>query len=188
MSGSDDSSEEFLDDGRPGGLTSASPARPRARRSYFDDSSQDVFDDGRAGGLMSAAPAHSRAPVFGFDDSSEEVFRGGRAGAGPDTERVSRRTRHRRRNALLERQIEESRCFQPDEVDPGRCQALRSARVQCHSAKVVSTDYCRVHQRKRYNGVVRGALPAPVLAKFRDAEARTERKNKPKKLYSRYHM
>ena len=63
-----------------------------------------------------------------------------------------RRTKHRRRNALLERQTEESLAFQPDEVDPARCQALRSARVQCHSAKVVSTDCCRVHQRNRYNG------------------------------------
>ena len=145
-------------------------------------------DDGRAGALTSAAPAHSRARVSGFDDSSEEIFGGGRAGAGLETERVSRRTRHRRRNALLERQIEKCRRFHPDEVDADRCQALKSARVQCHPAKVVTTDYCRVHQRKRYNRVVRGALPAPVLAKLRDAEARTERKNKPKKLYSRYHM
>ena len=79
----------------------------------------------------SAAPAHSRARVSGCDDSSEEIFGGGHAGAGPETERASRRTRHRRRNALQGRQIETSRRFHPDEIDPNRCQALKSARVQC---------------------------------------------------------
>ena len=42
---------------------------------------------------------------------------------------ASRRTRHRRRNALLGRQIEKSRRFHPDEVNPARCVALKSARA-----------------------------------------------------------
>ena len=155
----------------------ASLARPPARIRGLDDSSEDCFDDGRA-------PASSCPRGFALDESSDEAFFGGRADAGLGAPRRLRR----RRTSFLERQVEESLAFQPDDVDPARCQALRSARVQCHSAKVVSTDYCRVHQRNRYNGVVRGALPAPVLAKFRDADARAARKNKPKKLYSRYHM
>ena len=114
MSGLVDSFEECFDGGRAAGPNSASPARPHARVSGFDDSSEELFGDGCAGG----------ARVSGFDDSSEEICGGCRDGAGSDTERAARRTRHRRRNALLERRIEESRCFQPDEVDPGRCQAM----------------------------------------------------------------
>ena len=52
---------------------------------------------------------------------------------------------------------------------------VKSARVQCHLAKLITNDYRRVHQRKRFNPVVRDALPAPVLSKFRDAKARTEK-------------
>ena len=62
--------------------------------------------------------------MFGFDNSSEKIFRGGRAGAGLETERASSRTRHRKRNALLERQIEKTRRFHPDEVDPSPCRIL----------------------------------------------------------------
>ena len=81
------------------------------------------FDDGRA-------PAPSCRRVLAVDQSSDErFFFGGRTRASIG---VPHRTKHRTRNALLERQTEESL-----------------------------------------------ALPATAISKFRVAEARTEKKNKP---------
>ena len=61
--------------------------------------------------------------------------------------------------------------------------------MQCRSAKVRGNDFCRKHKQKQYDGTVRrGALPAEVLKKFRDAAVRAEKKNRPKDLYSRFHM
>ena len=81
------------------------------------------FYDGRA-------PAPSCRRVLAVDQSSDErFFFGGRTRA---SIRVPHRTKHRTRNALLERQTEESL-----------------------------------------------ALPATAISKFRVAEARTEKKNKP---------
>ena len=77
----------------------------------------------------SAAPANSRARVSGFDDSSEEILGGARAGARTEIEPSVGRTKHCRRNALLGRPIEKSRRFHPDEVNPARCEALKSARA-----------------------------------------------------------
>ena len=144
----------------------------RPRISGFDDSSEEFFGD-RVEGSPASPAAQARTCVSGFDDSSEEFFGGSEAGppkggqSGSVAGRTSRRTRRSRNNALLDRQIDESRTFQPDDVDLSLCQALRNARVQCHSAKVRGTEYCRVHQRRQYHGCVRGALPAQVLAKFR---------------------
>ena len=81
------------------------------------------FDDGRT-------PAPSCRRVLALDQSSDEMFFfGGRTRASIG---VPHRTKHRTRNALLERQTEESL-----------------------------------------------ALPATAISKFRVAEARTEKKNKP---------
>jgi len=137
-----------------------------------------------AAGSPVAPPSQARACMLGFDDSSEEFLGGNEVGSttGRKSGRVaggtSRRTRPFWETALPDRQMDESRTFQPDEVDLSLCQALRNSRLQCHSAKVRGTEYCRVHQRKQLNGCVRGALPAQVLAKFRDDAVRTERKNK----------
>ena len=84
----------------------ASLARPLARMRGLDDSSEDCFDGGRA-----PAPSCPR-------ESSDEAFFGGRT--------------RRRRNSFLERQVEESLAFQPDDVDPARCQALRSEIGRAH--------------------------------------------------------
>ena len=147
---------------------------------------------GNAGLAEMSGEVQVRTFFLGFDDSSEEFFGGSdvgppkahhvaRSNVGPwgsVAVRTSRDTRCSRNDTFLDRQIDESRAFQPDDVDSGLCQALRIARVQCHSAKIPGTEYCRVHQRKQYHGCVRGALSAQVLARFRDGAVKKEKKNK----------
>ena len=159
----------------------------------LDDSSDDGYVDG--GGISSAVHvgrmlgARPRRRIQGLDDSSDDncgVVGGDAVGSGLGTKRVLHRSA--RHHEMLQKRGEESLVYQPDDVDPEACQALSNARVQCRSAKVRGNDFCRKHQHNQYNGNVRGAPPAEVLKKFRDAAVRAETKNRPKDLYSRLQM
>ena len=151
------------------------------RLAGFDDSSDEYFDDSVA--VRSPSKATQPHPrLSGFDDLSDECFtRGDVVGSHAGANLASRRTRASRRNASLDQQIEESRQFQPDDVDPLCCQALKSVRVQCREAKVSGTRFCGRHQRAQFHGCVRGALPPKVLAGFRDDDCLGERKNTSKR-------
>ena len=59
----------------------------------------------------------------GMGDADDEDHRVDRPATG--------RRRLIRRNRLQERLLEESRMFQPNEVDSSRCQALKNANLQC---------------------------------------------------------
>ena len=107
------------------------------------------------------AKARSKKPsIRGLDDSSDDGCVGG--GVGSTALLVGRKARPLRRNKHAERLLDESRVFQPDEVDLGKCQALKSAKLQCLSAKSPGTEFCRRHQRRQYYGMVRGVLPREV--------------------------
>ena len=168
----DDVSEEAFGDG---GTLSDRGGGGNACQHHFSDSSEDraLADNGGGGSAH-----HRRFSDFSedralankggggsahhhcFSDSSEDCGRDAEVSAGfaPAAKNVSRRLQSCRQQAILERRREESRVFQPDEVDPDVCQALKTAKVQCRSAKVCGTDFCRTHQRKQFYGTVRGAL------------------------------
>ena len=65
---------------------------------------------------------------------------------------------------------QDSREFQPDEVDATRCQALLLNRgrgkLQCRGKPVRGSDLCAKHSRRLLWGKVTGALSQEALAKF----------------------
>ena len=134
----------------------------------LDDSSDDV------------CVGSNKPSIRGLDDSSDDGCVGG--GVGSTALLVGRKARPLRRNKHAERLLDESRVFQPDEVDLRKCQALKSAKLQCLSAKSPGTEFCRRHQRRQFYGSVRGVLPREVLDMFRAQVAGKEKKNKDKGL------
>ena len=78
-----------------------------------------------------------------------------------------RREEKKRSKRLAE---EESRRFQPDDIDESRCCALiwvgASVRgVQCKNARLAGSDVCYVHNKKCERGKVRGLIPKDWLRK-----------------------
>ena len=89
---------------------------------------------------------------------------------------------------------EESRRFQPDDVDESKCCALKwipkaIKGSQCKNPRAHGSEFCWTHKRKCEWGKVRGVLPGSVLSKYQQKEQRlASLEEKSKQWYSRHLM